>query len=76
MILCPSLEPAEQEKVERLEAAISQRLPDVRICEGAGTGAERLLTFYSLAGIAGTVCAAEFLAAADGDAIALISSSS
>jgi hypothetical protein len=72
MILCPTLEPAEQERVDHLAAAISERLPGVRVCEGVGHGEERLLNFYGLSGLMGTVRVADFLAADDADAIALI----
>ena len=76
MMLCSGLRAAEQEKVERLDGPISQYFItnglSVRICRSRGETSDRLLEFCGAAGVAASVPAAEFLAATDKDAIALI----
>ena len=76
MMLCERLEPAEQEKVERLDAPISARFIRaglvVRICQGSGSGDQRVLNFCGPSGTVGTVRAVDFLSAADQDAVAMI----
>ena len=77
MMLCAGLEPAEQEKVERLDGPISERFTRAglvaRICQGSGRGDQRVLNFCGPAGTVGSVRAADFLSATDQDAVAMIS---
>jgi hypothetical protein len=77
MILCLDLEPAEREKVERLDGKISERFLRAGIgerifCRGSDDGAQRLLTFLGASGIVSSVSASNFLAASDPDAVEMI----
>jgi hypothetical protein len=76
MMLCSGLEPAEQEKVERQDGAISGMFARagraVRICQGRGTDDQRTLDFYDSAGIVGSIRAADFLCASDQAAVTAI----
>ena len=76
MILCSGLEPIEQDKVERLDGLISDRLIQAglvaRICQGRGANDERFLEFTGPAGIVAKVRAADFLSASDQAAVAAI----
>ncbi len=75
MILCSGLEPAEQERVERLHTGIFERFKHaghvVRTCLARIDGDRRLLEFSGPAGVVATVSAIEFLAASDTAAVAL-----
>lgn len=75
MFLHYGLHAAEEEKVERLKEPIRQHMSsygvDYRICSGRGNESVRVLEFSGNGGLA-TVEAADFLAATDGDSIALI----
>lgn len=79
MILCTELAPAEQEKIERLDAQIFGIFTAaglvVRICRGSGSGVDRVLDFCGPAGTVATVRSADFLSASDRDALAMIVSS-
>jgi hypothetical protein len=79
MILCSGLEPAEQEKVERLDGLISEKFlragRAVRICQGRIDGDRRVLDFCGPAGTIASVWASDFLAASDADAVAMITPS-
>jgi hypothetical protein len=74
------LEPAEEEKVSRLDGLIAERFMRaglaVRTCQGIGVGEQRTLNFTDLplplGKIMGSVRAADFLSAADHDAVAMI----
>jgi hypothetical protein len=74
MLLCSGLTPAEQEKVERLDGEIAYRISqagaNARICEGRGTGNQRVLEFFGPEGLNGRVSASDFLSASDRDAVA------
>ena len=76
MILCSGLEPAEQAKVERLDAPISEKFVRAglvaRICRASGTGDQRVHNFCEPPRTVGTVRAADFLAATDVAAVAMI----
>jgi len=79
MLLNSMLEPAEKEKVERLDGAIAARFYQaglvVRFCQGGGAGGQRSLTFFSdILGIdkVGSVRSADFLDASDIDVVARI----
>lgn len=76
MMLCAGLELAEQEKVERLDGPISERFIRAglvaRICQGCGSADERALNFCGPSGTVASVRAADFLSAADQDAVAMI----
>jgi hypothetical protein len=76
MMLCEGLKPAEQKKVERLDGPISERFIRVglvaRICQGSGSGLERVLNFCGPSGAVGSIPAADFLASSDHDAVASI----
>lgn len=76
MMLCIGLEPAEQEKVQRLDVPISERFIRaglvVRFCQGSGTDEHRALDFVGPTGTMGTIRAFDFLSAADDDAVAMI----
>ena len=73
MMLCQGLEQAEQEKVDRLDGPISTKFHRekkvVRICQGSGSGAQRVLDFCGPTGIVGRILASDFLAASDNDAV-------
>lgn len=75
MFLCSGFHAAEEEKVERLKEPITQHMSSCgvafRICSGRGNESNRVLEFFRNGGLA-TVKAADFLAATDGDSIALI----
>jgi hypothetical protein len=79
MLLNQRLEPAEQEKVERLESLISEKFTRaglvVRLCRGSGASQQRLLTFFgditSTVNV-GSVRAIDFLTASDEEAVAMI----
>lgn len=76
MMLCSGLHPEEQEKVERLDAAIAKHLIanslQARICRAVGDNSDRMLEFCGNTGVAATVPAGAFVAATDSDAISLI----
>jgi hypothetical protein len=76
MLLCAGLEPAEQEKVERLDGPISERLMraglNARICQGSGEGGQRVLSFCGPTGTVASISARDFVTALDGDAVAKI----
>jgi hypothetical protein len=76
MLLCAGLEPAEQEKVERLDGPISERLMraglNARICQGSGEGGQRVLSFCGPTGTMASISARDFLTASDEDAVAKI----
>ena len=77
MMLCAGLEPAEQEKVERLDRPISVRFNRaglvVRICQGSGDSEHRVLNFCDPnRSTVASIPAREFLAASDEDAVAKI----
>jgi len=79
MILCSGLEPAEQEKVERLDGLISEKFlragRAVRICQGRIDGDRRVLDFCGPAGTIASVWASDFRAASNADAVAMITPS-
>ena len=76
LLLCSGLEPAEQEKIERLDVPISERFIRAglvaRLCQGSGSGDQRILNFSNPSGIVGSIRAADFLATTDQDAVAMI----
>ena len=80
MLLWSELHPQEQEKVERLGGLLAQRFiangHAVRLCRGRGDGALRVLEFCGASGVAGSILAADFLAASDREAVAMIKLSS
>ena len=79
MILCSDLEPAEQEKVQRLDWEISENFTRaghvVRLCRGRVDGDSRMLDFCT--GLPGTtviaVPASKFLAASDAKTLVMLS---
>jgi hypothetical protein len=77
MILCMSLEPAEQAKVERLDGPIANVFIEVgrvvRLCQGRNQGNQRFLDFSGMAGVEASVDAAAFVTADDGQAVAMVS---
>ena len=79
MMLCAGLEPAEQEKVERLDGPISEKFIlagcDVRICQGRTDRDRRLLDFRGLKGTVASIPANTFLAATDDEAVEMIARS-
>ena len=76
MLLCSGLEPAEQEKVERLDGLIAAHLIQAgsaaRLCKASGAGDQRVLEFVGQTGVVGRVRMADFLSAPDQTAIAAI----
>lgn len=76
MMLCEELQPAEQEKVDRLDSQIFTRFISaglvVRICRGAGSGDDRVLVFCGPTGEVAQVRASDFLSAPDREAVAII----
>jgi hypothetical protein len=76
IIECSGLEPAEQEKVERLDGRISHVFIcaglAVRFCQGRADGDRRSLNFHGGAGIVASISSREFLTASDDEAVALI----
>ena len=77
MMLCEGLERAEEQKVVRLDGAISEKFIRAgcvgRIfCRGRIDGDRRVLDFCGPAGILASVWASEFLAASDTDAVAMV----
>jgi hypothetical protein len=77
MMLCMGLEPAEQERVERLDGSLANLFIQlgvvVRMCQGRTQGTERFLDFNGPAGTVASVNAREFMAADDRDAVAMVS---
>lgn len=77
MIMCSELQPAEQEKVARLDGPISEKFTNagcvVRVCQGRIDDERRVLDFCGPTGtVVASVDATEFLAASDTDAMAMI----
>jgi hypothetical protein len=76
MILCSGLEPAERDKIERLDIAISERFANagfvVRFCQGRNDGEHRVIDFCAPTGTVASVGASEFLAVSDAEAVAMI----
>ena len=79
MMLCSGLEPAEQDKVERLDGPIAGLFIGtgvaVRLCQGRGVGNDRFLEFQGPAGTVASVPADQFMAASDDAAVALVADS-
>jgi hypothetical protein len=79
MLLCAGLEPAEQEKVERLDGPIASQFIRagfvVRLCQGRTDAGRRVLDFTGPAGIVASVQASDFITAPDDVAVAMVSRS-
>lgn len=78
MMLCSGLEPAEQEKVERLDGPIAgvfiEAGKTVRLCQGRVAHDRRHLDFQGPTGTVASVAADRFMAATDEQAVALVRS--